>query len=156
MYVEGLELESPLYVSRYSLQGIGRNSFIFTQLLLALFRILEPASGTIYIDGVDITKIGLHDRTFPLSRVNILVELCLMFCSIVVRSSISIVPQSPDLFEGTIRENIDPVGEHADADIWVALGQVHISPSLYLELTDQGLVCAGASERVCGEPAWRP
>lgn len=41
-----------------------------------------------------------------------------------MRSSISIVPQSPDLFEGTLRENIDPVGEHVDADIWVALGQV--------------------------------
>ena len=39
-------------------------------------------------------------------------------------TSISIVPQSPDLFEGTLRENIDPVGEHSDADIWVALNQV--------------------------------
>lgn len=41
-----------------------------------------------------------------------------------VRSNISIVPQSPDLFEGTLRENIDPVGEHTDADIWSALSQV--------------------------------
>jgi ABC-type multidrug transport system fused ATPase/permease subunit len=41
-----------------------------------------------------------------------------------VRSGISIVPQSPDLFEGTLRENIDPVGEHPDVDIWVALDQV--------------------------------
>jgi ATP-binding cassette, subfamily C (CFTR/MRP), member 1 len=41
-----------------------------------------------------------------------------------VRSAISIVPQSPDLFEGTLRENIDPVGEHSDADIWNALDQV--------------------------------
>jgi ATP-binding cassette, subfamily C (CFTR/MRP), member 1 len=41
-----------------------------------------------------------------------------------VRSAISIVPQSPDLFEGTLRENIDPVGEHSDADIWIALDQV--------------------------------
>ena len=41
-----------------------------------------------------------------------------------VRSGISIVPQSPDLFEGTLRENIDPIGEHADVDIWIALGQV--------------------------------
>ena len=41
-----------------------------------------------------------------------------------VRSGISIVPQSPDLFEGTIRENIDPTGVSQDADIWVALEQV--------------------------------
>jgi len=69
-----------------------------------LFRILEAAEGTILIDGVDISKIGLHD----------------------LRSAISIVPQSPDLFEGTLRENIDPVGTYQDADIWVALGQVHL------------------------------
>ena len=58
-----------------------------------MFRILEPAEGTIIIDGVDITKIGLHD----------------------LRSAMTIVPQSPDLFEGTMRENIDPVGEYQDA-----------------------------------------
>jgi ABC-type multidrug transport system fused ATPase/permease subunit len=40
-----------------------------------------------------------------------------------VRSAISIVPQSPDLFEGTLRENIDPVGLYQDVDIWIALGQ---------------------------------
>ena len=44
-----------------------------------------------------------------------------------MRSSVSIVPQSPDLFEGTVRENIDPIGEHADIDIWTALDQVNIS-----------------------------
>jgi ABC-type transport system involved in cytochrome bd biosynthesis fused ATPase/permease subunit len=42
-----------------------------------------------------------------------------------VRSTLSIVPQSPDLFEGTLRENIDPVGEYSDADIWIALEQVY-------------------------------
>jgi len=54
------------------------------------------------IDGVDITKIGLHD----------------------LRSAMTIVPQSPDLFEGTMRENIDPVGEYQDTDIWESLDQV--------------------------------
>ncbi|KAI9464554.1 P-loop containing nucleoside triphosphate hydrolase protein [Lactarius psammicola] len=72
--------------------GAGKSS-----LLLALFRILEPAEGTILIDGVDITKIGLYD----------------------LRSAMTIVPQSPDLFEGT-------VGEHQDADIWEALKQSHL------------------------------
>ena len=44
----------------------------------------------------------------------------------IVRSVISIVPQSPDLFEGTLRENIDPVGEYQDVDIWIALEHVCI------------------------------
>jgi ABC-type multidrug transport system fused ATPase/permease subunit len=52
------------------------------------------------------------------------------FCTInphtalTVRSGISIVPQSPDLFEGTLRENVDPVGEYEDIDIWTVLKQV--------------------------------
>jgi len=79
--------------------GAGKSS-----LLLALFRIIEPASGAIFIDKVDITKLGLHD----------------------LRSAISIVPQNPDLFEGTLRENIDPVGEHQDVDIWTALEHAHL------------------------------
>jgi len=79
--------------------GSGKSSF-----LLALFRILEATEGRIEIDGVDISKIGLRD----------------------LRSAISIVPQSPDLFEGTLRENIDPVGIYQDADIWRALGQVRL------------------------------
>ncbi|KAI6037805.1 P-loop containing nucleoside triphosphate hydrolase protein [Pisolithus marmoratus] len=54
-----------------------------------------------------------------------------------LRSSIAIVPQSPDLFEGTLRENIDPLGEHADVDIWTALQHVHLKS--YVEDLPQGL-----------------
>ncbi|KAJ6588712.1 multidrug resistance-associated ABC transporter [Mycena capillaripes] len=90
--------------------GAGKSS-----LLLALFRIIEGVEGSIFIDGIDIKNIGLHD----------------------LRSSISIVPQMPDLFEGTLRENIDPIGEHLDADIWVALGQAHLKE--YVESLPDGL-----------------
>ncbi|KAF8631681.1 hypothetical protein AX15_002266 [Amanita polypyramis BW_CC] len=79
--------------------GAGKSS-----VLLALFRIIEPVSGTICIDGVDITKLGMHD----------------------LRSVVAIVPQTPDLFEGTLRENVDPIGEYSDINIWTALEQAHL------------------------------
>lgn len=66
-----------------------------------------------------------------------------------VRSAVSIVPQSPDLFEGTLRENIDPVGQHEDHDIWIALGQVCGIPPIVSEASSQ--TSTVASQRVC----WR-
>ncbi|KAJ7767456.1 multidrug resistance-associated ABC transporter [Mycena maculata] len=90
--------------------GAGKSS-----LLLALFRIIEGVEGSILIDSIDIKNIGLHD----------------------LRSTISIVPQNPDLFEGSLRENIDPLGEHLDVDIWVALGQAHLKE--YVESLPEGL-----------------
>ncbi|RUS31387.1 hypothetical protein BC938DRAFT_477911 [Jimgerdemannia flammicorona] len=59
----------------------------------------EQTVGTIEIDGVDISKLGLR----------------------VLRSSLSIIPQEPVLFAGTVRENLDPFGEYDDAQIWQAL-----------------------------------
>lgn len=53
-----------------------------------------------------------------------------------MRSVISIVPQSPDLFEGTLRENIDPVGEHSDINIWTALDQVYLNFTLFILYSD--------------------
>lgn len=88
--------------------------------MLALFRIIEPVSGTILIDSVDITEVGLHDCKLLSSNTVIASN---QFKKL-VRSGLSIVPQSPDLFEGTLRENIDPVGEYSDINIWIALEQV--------------------------------
>ncbi|KAF8364170.1 hypothetical protein PRIPAC_91093 [Pristionchus pacificus] len=79
--------------------GAGKSSFA-----LALFRMIEPAGGSINIDGRSTSSMGLHE----------------------LRKRLTIIPQEPVLFSGSVRFNLDPFGDYSDDQLWKALELAHL------------------------------
>lgn len=110
--------------------GAGKSS-----LTLSLFRIIESAGGAIIIDGEDISKLGLHT----------------------LRSRLTIIPQDPVLFSGSLRLNLDPFDQKSDEEVWHALELAHLksfvsglSTGLDYEVTEGGEnLSVGQRQLVC-------
>jgi len=81
---------------------VGRTGSGKSTLFLSLLRIIEPSQGAIFIDGVDISQLGLDD----------------------LRRAITIIPQDPMLYKGTLRENLDLLKQYTDEELWLSLERV--------------------------------
>ncbi|KAE8350294.1 P-loop containing nucleoside triphosphate hydrolase protein [Aspergillus coremiiformis] len=86
---------------------VGRTGSGKSSLTLALLRFLEARSGSVHIDGIDISRMRLRD----------------------LRSRIAIIPQDPVIFSGTLRSVLDPFDQYTDSQLLCALAKVHLRPS---------------------------
>ncbi|GBC03173.1 hypothetical protein RclHR1_00500021 [Rhizophagus clarus] len=107
------DLEPVLHHINFNVKGgekigiVGRTGSGKSTIALSLFRFVEPSHGKISIDGIDISSIGVED----------------------LRSRITIIPQDPILFSGTIRSNLDVFSQYEDFEILSSLKRVHLIPS---------------------------
>jgi ATP-binding cassette subfamily C (CFTR/MRP) protein 4 len=108
---------------------VGRTGAGKSSVIAALFRMTEP-EGCVLIDGVDTKSIGLHD----------------------LRRVISIIPQDPVIFTGSVRKNLDPFDEHSDDKLWAALEEVQLK-ELIVQLPGHldGMVTEGGSNLSVGQ-----
>merc|ERR1711970_531143 len=95
-----LEIQGGEHVGIVGRTGSGKSS-----LLLALARLIEPSSGRVCIDGIDIGRIGLQE----------------------LRPHLGVLSQDPLFFSGSLRDDLDPFAEHSDETLWTAIDEVGLS-----------------------------
>jgi ABC-type multidrug transport system fused ATPase/permease subunit len=117
-YREGLDLvlkNINLDIKSHEKIGVvGRTGAGKSSLTLALFRLIEPATGHIGIDDLNTSTIGLLD----------------------LRRRLAIIPQDAALFEGTVRDNLDPGHVHDDTELWSVLGKFYTHNPRWLDVKD--------------------
>ncbi len=107
---------------------VGRTGAGKTSLISAFFRLVEVSDGRVLIDGVDVSRLGLFD----------------------LRSQLSIIPQDPVLFQGTLRQNLDPFDAYDTDDLWAVVKRVSLELALE-DVIEQGgaNVSVGQRQLIC-------
>ncbi|KAJ7619721.1 P-loop containing nucleoside triphosphate hydrolase protein [Roridomyces roridus] len=93
---------------------VGRTGSGKSTLAMSLLRFVDPSSGRILIDGIDISEIGVHD----------------------LRSRVTFIPQDATLFSGSLRDNLDPFGDYEDSACLDVLLRVNLISQSEIEADD--------------------
>ena len=113
---------------------VGRTGAGKSSIMQVLFRLAPTAEGTVLLDGVDISSLGLHD----------------------LRSQMSVIPQTPFIFYGSLRENLDPLALYSESQLWTALEDVELADyfhslpeGLNTQLTGNIALSVGQKQLMC-------